>query len=97
MWSKEMWVTIVTRGEEKTLVASVRPPIPVSMTATSTFFFAKYCNAQAVSISNDDAPILLSLLIFRTDFSMSKNASLGMTVLLIVIQSHRSIRCGELN
>ena len=51
MWSTPIGVMTAT-GASTTLVASQRPPIPTSMTATSIGASAKAANAIAVTTSN---------------------------------------------
>ncbi|KAH3663607.1 hypothetical protein OGAPHI_005008 [Ogataea philodendri] len=80
----------------RTLVASRRPPKPVSKTATSTPVLLNSFKAVQVSNSNSEQLMLYWALMLCTWASVAKNASLYTWRSFTCTESHRSSRWGEL-
>ena len=92
LWSKEMGVIAVILGFT-TFVESSLPPRPTSITAKSTFSFAKCVNAIAVVVSkNVDDISSISFLCSSTNNSISSS---DIHLPSIVILSLNLIRCGD--
>ncbi len=94
VWSRLIWVIAVTSGST-TFVESRRPPRPVSMTATSIAWSAKYLNAVAVRISKKDSVSLMSSSACAIILKSSVRSACVIISLLMQMRSRRSMRCGE--
>jgi len=91
MWSNAMRVMAAARGAGRTFVASSRPPMPTSMTATSTFASRNATKAASVAVSKK----LRSGAPDSTRFKRRASAASSMGSPSIRMRSANRQRCGD--